>query len=224
MKEMMKNLFIIDHPLVKHKLSKLRSKTTNKKVFKELIEEIAIIETYEATSDIPMYSQGIETPLCKTDANFVDEKKITIVPILRAGLGMIPGVWKMLPNARIEHIGLYRNEETLEPVEYYTKISPNLSGRRFIIIDPMIATGGSICKVLDTIMSMGGVNIKVIAIIVAPEGIRHIHAKFPQVPIYAAALDDHLDVHGYIVPGLGDAGDRIFGTLNEEPAPADHSV
>ncbi len=215
-KEVQKNLFIIEHPLVKHKLSKLRLKTTNKKVFKELVEELAIIETYEATRDIPIYSQKIDTPIAESEAHFVDEKKITIVPILRAGLGMVEGVWKMLPNAKVEHIGIYRNEKTLEPVQYYMKISPNVSGRRFLVIDPMVATGGSIVKVLDILYSMGAKNIKVIAIIVAPEGINAIHSKFPEVPVFAAALDERLNDKGYIVPGLGDAGDRIFGTLDEE--------
>ncbi len=220
----MKNLVVIDHPLVKHKLSKLRAKTTNKKVFKELLEELAIITTIEATRDIPMYSQPIDTPISRTEGHFVDEKKITVVPILRAGLGMVEGVIKMMPNARVEHIGLYRNEDTLEPVEYYTKISPNLSGRRFIVVDPMIATGGSICRVLAAITQLGGINIKVIAVIAAPEGVKKIHAQYPNVPIYTAALDDHLNSHGYIVPGLGDAGDRVFGTLNDAPPPASHTV
>ena len=216
MKEVMKNLFIIDHPLVKHKLSKLRLKTTNKKVFKELIEELSVIETYEATKDIPMYNEPIETPLMKAEGHFIDEKKITIVPILRAGLGMVEGAWRMLPNAKVEHIGLYRNEETLQPIEYYVKISSNVRGRRFLVIDPMVATGGSIKKVLEILTASGAQNIKVISIIVSPEGVRSIHKKFPHIPIYAAALDDSLNEKGYILPGLGDAGDRIFGTLNED--------
>jgi len=207
----MNNLFISEHPLIKHKLSKLRDKSTEPKKFRELIREIAGLLIYEATSDLLLHRKRVETPLTTTDC-FELEEKIGLVPILRAGLGMVEGVWGLMPSAEVWHIGIYRDEKTLKPVEYYNKlpIEPRVSV--CLILDPMLATGGSATATIDVLKHWGVKRIKFVGIIGAPEGIQLVTANHPDVPLYLAAVDDHLNDIGYIVPGLGDAGDRQFGT------------
>ena len=184
---------IMDHPLVAHKLTIMRDKNTSVKDFRELVSEIGMLITYEATRDLPLTTKHIETPICEMDAPTLAGRKFVVVPILRAGLGLVDGVLRMVPSARVGHIGMYRDEETLEPHPYFCKMPKDVAERDVLIVDPMLATGGSAAEA-------------------APEGIEHIQKLYPDVEIYAGALDDHLNEHGYIVPGLGDAGDRIFGT------------
>ncbi|MCF2556998.1 uracil phosphoribosyltransferase [Fournierella massiliensis] len=209
---MNKQPMIVSHPLIQHKVSLLRNKSTGTKEFKELVSELAMLLCYEATRDLPTEEVEIETPIAVAHTQVLAGRKLALVPILRAGLGMVDGMLSLLPAAKIGHIGLYRNEETLEPVEYYCKLPSDIQEREVIVLDPMLATGGSARDAITQIKKRGAQNIKFIGIIAAPEGLKALHEAHPDVDIYVAALDDHLNEKGYIVPGLGDAGDRIFGT------------
>ena len=209
---MSKQPMILDHPLVQHKVSLLRNKNTGTKEFKELVSELATLLCYEATRDLPTEEVEIETPVAVAHTRVLAGRKLALVPILRAGLGMVDGMLTLLPAAKVGHIGLYRNEETLEPVEYYCKLPADIAERDVIVLDPMLATGGSARDAITQIKKRGARSIKFIGIIAAPEGLAKLHESHPDVDIYVAALDDHLNENGYIVPGLGDAGDRIFGT------------
>ena len=207
-----KNVHIVDHPLLLHKLTILRDKNTSTKDFRELVSEIGMLLTYEATRDLPLTEREVETPLCKTMGPAIQGKKFAVVPILRAGLGLVDGVLRMVPSARVGHIGLYRNEETPQPVKYFCKMPKDIAERDVLIVDPMLATGGSAAAAIGFMKEYGCRNIKLMVLVAAPEGIALIQKEHPDVPIYCGAVDDHLNEHGYIVPGLGDAGDRIFGT------------
>ncbi len=207
----MKNVFPSKHPLVMHKLTKLRDQRTEPKKFRELIREIAALLTYEATSDLLITPKQIETPLESTGGESL-QHKIGLVPILRAGLGMTEGVWELMPSAEVWHIGLYRDEETLKPVEYYNKLPIEPTVSVCLILDPMLATGGSVIATVDILKEWGVEKIKFIGVIASPEGISALHDKHPDVNIHLAAIDRELNEHGYILPGLGDAGDRQFGT------------
>ena len=202
----------IKHPLIEHKLGILRNKKTGTKEFRELISEITLFLCYEAMKDAKIYEEEIETPITKMTVNRLNENHYVFVPILRAGTGMIDGIVKMIPNAKIGHIGLYRNEETLEPVKYLFKMPKNIRDKEIIIIDPMLATGGSGCAAIQMLKDEGVKDIKFLCVIAAPEGIKRMQKEHPDVKIYCGKIDDHLNEIGYIVPGLGDAGDRIFGT------------
>ena len=204
---------IVNHPLVQHKLTLMRQKETGTKDFRELLEEIAMLMAYEITRDLPLEDVEIETPVAACHAKKLVGKKLGIVPILRAGLGMLDGILTLVPAARVGHIGLYRDPETLEPVEYYAKLPSGVEDRTLIVPDPMLATGGSASAALTMLKQKGAKNIILMCLVSAPEGIRRVAADHPDVPIYVAAVDKCLNEHGYIVPGLGDAGDRIFGTL-----------
>jgi uracil phosphoribosyltransferase len=203
---------IFDHPLIQHKLSIMRDKNTGNKQFRELLDEIAMLMVYEVARDLPTQDVEIETPICKTTVKMLAGKPIGIIPILRAGLGMVDGITNLIPNAKIGHIGLYRDPETLQPVEYYCKLPNDIADREIIVLDPMLATGGSASAAIGFIKSHGGRHIRLMCIIGAPEGADKVMADHPDVDVYVAAMDSHLNEHGYIVPGLGDAGDRIFGT------------
>lgn len=205
------NLTVLDHPLIQHKLSFLRHHETPKKLFKELVDEIATLMAYEVTRDLPLKEVPIRTPLEDMVARRIRGKKPVIVPILRAGLGMVEGIVRLIPGARVGHIGLYRNEETLEPVEYYFKIPPP-EKRDFIVVDPMLATGGSASAAIGFLKAREVESIRFMCVVAAPEGVMRMEKDHPDVPIFTAALDRGLDENGYIVPGLGDAGDRLFGT------------
>lgn len=203
---------IMDHPLIKHKLAILRDKATGTKAFRETISEIAMLMCYEATRNLPTEHINVETPMGVADCGVLSGKKLAIVPILRAGLGMVDGLLALLPSAKVGHIGLYRNEETLEPVEYYCKLPKDVAEREVIIVDPMLATGGSAVDAITQIKKRGVRHIKFMCIIAAPEGIARVEREHPDVEVFCAARDEKLNDIGYIVPGLGDAGDRIFGT------------
>ena len=205
-------LHIVDHPLVQHKLSVMRDKNTSVKDFRALVGEIAMLLTYEATRDLPMTTRTIETPICSYEAPVLAGKKLAIVPILRAGLGFEDGILTLVPSARVAHIGMYRDEETLEPHVYFCKMPKDIAERDIMIVDPMLATGGSAEAAITEMKKRGCRNIKLMVLLAAPEGIERIQKTHPDVDIYCGAVDDHLNEHGYIVPGLGDAGDRIFGT------------
>ena len=205
-------LHIVDHPLVQHKLSVMRDKNTSVKDFRALVGEIAMLLTYEATRDLPMTTRTIETPICSYEAPVLAGKKLAIVPILRAGLGFEDGILTLVPSARVAHIGMYRDEETLEPHFYFLKYPKDIAGRDVLIVDPMLATGGSGVSAVDFIKEHGGKKIKFMAIIAAPEGLKRLHEAHPDVQIYVGHLDRCLNENAYICPGLGDAGDRIFGT------------
>lgn len=209
---MNENTHILNHPLLQHKLTILRSKDTSTKDFRELVSEIAMLMTYEATRDLPLEDVEVDTPVARGTFKTLSGKKLAIVPILRAGLGMVDGVLKMIPAARVGHIGLFRDPETLEPVKYYCKMPADIAERDVIIVDPMLATGGSASAAIDFMKEYGCKHIKLMSVLTAPEGIARIEKDHPDVEIYVAAMDDHLNEHGYIIPGLGDAGDRIFGT------------
>ncbi len=206
------NVFVFDHPLIKHKIAILRDKKTGMKEFRELIEEITTIMTYESTRDIKLEKVTVETPLEKTEQYKVPEESVAIVPILRAGLGMVNGVHKVFPTARVGHIGMYRNEETLQPQEYYCKLPDGIDKKTVFLVDPMLATGGSACDALDALKKRGCKNIKFMAVIGVPEGVEKVAKAHPDVQIYVSTLDRQLNENGYILPGLGDAGDRLFGT------------
>ena len=208
----MSNVHVFDHPLIQHKLSILRDKDTGAKAFRELVSEIATLMCYEATRDLPMEEVLIETPVATAKCRHIAGKKLAIVPILRAGLGMVDGMFTLMPNVKVGHIGLYRDPQTLEPVKYYYKMPPDISERDVIIVDPMLATGGSACDAITQIKKRGARSIKFLGIVAVPEGINKLREMHPDVDIYVGALDEGLNDIGYIVPGLGDAGDRIFGT------------
>ena len=208
----MSKVVVFDHPLIQHKLSIMRDKNTGCKEFRELLDEISMLMVYEVTRDLPTEEVEIETPICKTKTKMLGGRSIAIVPILRAGLGMVDGVINLVPAARVGHIGLYRDPKTLEPVEYYCKLPEDSENRELLILDPMLATGGSASAAINFIKKRGCSHMRLVNLIAAPEGIARIQKDHPDVDIYVAALDDHLNDHGYIVPGLGDAGDRLFGT------------
>lgn len=208
----MSKLFVMDHPLIKHKITMLRSKDTVVKDFRELAYEISLLMGYEATKDLTTKEIDVETPLVKTKGLAI-EKQVAIVPILRAGLGMVDAFTSLIPAAKVGHIGLYRDHETLQPVEYYCKLPTDIEKRQVLVTDPMLATGGSAVAAIQFIKDRGAKRIKLICLIGAPEGVKAVQDAHPDVDIYVGALDDRLNEHGYIVPGLGDAGDRLFGTL-----------
>jgi uracil phosphoribosyltransferase len=210
--KMMGKIHVLDHPLIQHKLSLIRDKETGSKEFRELVEELALLMAYEVTRDLPLKEVEIETPVAKAKAKVISGKKLGIIPILRAGLGMVDGMLKLIPAAKVGHIGLYRDPETLEPVEYYCKLPYDVEERELIVIDPMLATGGSASAAIDFIKQRGAKSIKLMCLIAAPEGIERVRRDHQDVDIYVAAVDKCLNEHGYIVPGLGDAGDRLFGT------------
>ena len=205
-------LHVINHPMVQHKLTIMRDKNTGSKDFRELLKEISLLMGYEVTREIPLEDVEIETPICKMTAKEVSGRKLAIVPILRAGMGMVEGLHELVPVAKVGHIGLYRNEETHEPVVYYCKLPEDIQERMVIVTDPMLATGGSACDALTMLKKAGCSNIRLMCLVGAPEGIEKVRMAHPDVDIYLAAVDDHLNENAYIVPGLGDAGDRIFGT------------
>ena len=203
---------VIDHPLIQHKLTHIRDVTTGTKEFRELLDEIAMLMTYELTRNLNLEEVEIQTPVAKCKAKVLAGKKMGVVPILRAGLGMVNGVLKIIPAARVGHVGLYRDPQTLQPVEYYCKLPTDVQERDLIVIDPMLATGGSCVAAIDLVKKHGAKNIKLMCLVGAPEGVQAVNDAHPDVEIYAASVDECLNDHGYIIPGLGDAGDRIFGT------------
>lgn len=208
----MKNVFVFEHPLIQHKVSLLRDKNTNTKEFRELVSEIAMLMGYEVTRNMPLKEVEIETPVGIARTKVISGKKLGIVPILRAGLGMVDGMLRLLPMAKVGHIGLYRDPETLEPVEYYCKLPVDAEEREIVVLDPMLATGGSASAAIKYIKDRGVKSIKLMCLIAANAGIERINKDHPDVEIYCAAVDEKLNDHGYIIPGLGDAGDRLFGT------------
>ncbi len=206
------SVHVLNHPLIAHKLHILRSKETGVKEFREIVGEIATLMCYEATRELPLEEVTVETPVAPAVCHRLAGKKLAIVPILRAGLGMVDGLLTLLPSAKVGHVGLFRNEETLEPVKYYYKMPPDIAQRHVFVVDPMLATGGSAIAAIDFLKEDGVQKITMLNLLAAPEGVAAVQAAHPDVEVYVAALDDHLNEHGYIVPGLGDAGDRIFGT------------
>lgn len=208
----MSKVYVFDHPLIQHKLTYIRDKNTGTKEFRELVDEVATLMAFEITRDLPLEEIEIETPVTTAKTKVLSGKKIAIVPILRAGIGMVDGVLKLIPAAKVGHIGLYRDPETLKPVEYYAKLPADVEERDFIIVDPMLATGGSAVEAINSLKKRGAKNIKFMCLIAAPEGVKAIQDQHDDVDIYIASLDEKLNDHGYIVPGLGDAGDRLFGT------------
>ena len=208
----MSQLHVINHPMIQHKLSIMRDKETGSKDFRQLLKEISLLMGYEVTRDIALDEVNIETPICKMVAKQVKGRKLAIIPILRAGLGMVEGLLELVPVARVGHIGLYRNEETHEPVVYYFKVPEDIDTRMVIVTDPMLATGGSASDAISMLKEKGCTNIRLMCLVGVPEGIERVQREHPDVDIYLAAVDDHLNENAYIVPGLGDAGDRIFGT------------
>jgi uracil phosphoribosyltransferase len=208
----MAELHVLEHPLLQHKLSVIRDKRTSVKEFREIVSEIAMLMCYEATRDLPLEEIEIETPVAKAKVRTIAGKKLAIVPILRAGLGMVDAMIQLIPTAKVGHIGLYRDPETLQPVEYYCKMPPDINERDVIIVDPMLATGGSASAAAQFIKNYNTRSIKLMCIIAAPDGVKKMQSDHPDVDIFTAAVDERLNDHGYIIPGLGDAGDRIFGT------------
>ena len=208
----MNKVVITDHPLIQHKLTLMRKTSTGSKDFRELLTEITMLMGYEVTKDLQLRDVEIETPIQKTMAKELDGKKLAIVPILRAGIGMVDGFISLIPAARVGHIGLYRAPETCEPVEYYCKLPQDIGEREVFLVDPMLATGGSATAAIELLRARGAKNIRMINLVAAPEGIAAVHEKYPEVNIYVASVDEKLNDHKYIVPGLGDAGDRLFGT------------
>lgn len=206
------NVTVMDHPLIQHKLSILRDKNTGSKQFRELVKELAMLMAFEATRDFQLAETTVQTPIIETRTYVLAGKKVAVIPILRAGLGMVDGILELIPAARVGHIGLYRDPETLQPVEYYCKLPEDISERDILIVDPMLATGGSAAAAIQFLRDRGAKNISLLVLIAAPEGIKEVVECAGDVKIYAAAVDSHLNDHGYIVPGLGDAGDRLFGT------------
>ncbi|MGL5692812.1 MAG: uracil phosphoribosyltransferase [Peptostreptococcaceae bacterium] len=208
----MNNVIVTDHPLIQHKLTLMRDKNTGSKDFRELLTEITMLMGYEITRNLPLEDAEIETPVVKTTCKMIQGKKLGIVPILRAGLGMVDGLVNLMPAAKIGHVGLYRDPETLQPVEYYCKLPQDMNEREMLIVDPMLATGGSAVAAIDVLKKNGATNIKLVNLVAAPEGIKEVQKYHPEVDIYVASIDEKLNDHGYIVPGLGDAGDRLYGT------------
>ncbi len=209
----MSKVILVDHPMIQHKLSFMRSKEADTKDFREMLEEISMLMGYEVLRDMPLEDKEIETPICKMTAKVLAGRAPAIVPILRAGLGMVGGIWKLIPSAKVGHIGLYRDPVTAKPVEYYCKLPSDIENRQVILVDPMLATGGSGADAIAMLKEHGARNIRFMCLIAAPEGIAVVQKAHPDVGIYVAAVDEKLNDHAYIVPGLGDAGDRIFGTL-----------
>ncbi|HEX9581942.1 MAG TPA: uracil phosphoribosyltransferase [Gemmatimonadales bacterium] len=209
---MFANLIVVAHPLIQHKVTKLRDRNTATRDFKALVNEIAMLMAYEATKDLSLEPTKVETPLEPTTGHQVAGKKLALVPILRAGLGMVDGIMQLIPSARVGHIGLYRDHDTLEPVHYYFKIPGDEEDRLFFVLDPMLATGGSAVQAVAALKQVGARRIRFLCIVAAPEGVQRMLEQHPDVPVYAAALDRQLNASGYILPGLGDAGDRLFGT------------
>lgn len=209
---MFKNLTVVSHPLVQHKLTLMREKDTSTASFRQLLREISLLLAYEVTRELPMTTKKIETPLCDMDAPAIDGKKLALISILRAGNGLLDGILELIPAARVGFVGLYRDHETLQPVQYYYKVPDHLDERVTIVVDPMLATGNSSAAAISLLKKSGAKNIRFLCLLAAPEGIRHMNAEHPDVPIVTASVDSHLNELGYIVPGLGDAGDRMFGT------------
>lgn len=203
---------VIDHPLIQHKLTIIRDINCGTKVFREVVDEIAMLMAYEVSRDMPLEDVEIETPLTKSIQKTLTGKKVAIIPILRAGIGMVDGMTELIPAAKIGHIGLYRDHDSLEPVEYFVKLPADIAERQLFVVDPMLATGGSAIMAIDALKKRGGNNIKFVCLVAAPEGVKALQEAHPDVDIYTAGLDEKLDENGYIVPGLGDAGDRLFGT------------
>lgn len=208
----MAKVHVFDHPLIQHKLSYIRDEQTGTKEFRELVDEVGMLMAYEVTRDLELDDVTVKTPVTEMTAKRLSGKKIAVVPILRAGLGMTDGVLKLIPAARVGHIGLYRDPETLQPVEYFAKLPQDIEERDFIVVDPMLATGGSAIEAINSLKKRGATKIRFMCLIAAPEGVKLLQEAHPDVDIYIAALDEKLNDHGYIVPGLGDAGDRLFGT------------
>lgn len=208
----MSNLFILDHPLIQHKITHIRNVETGTKMFRELVDEVSMLMAFEITRELPLRKVTINTPVVRTESNVIAGKKIGLIPILRAGLGMVDGMLELLPSAKVGHIGLYRDPETLLPIEYYVKLPPDIEERDLIVLDPMLATGGSANDAIDSLKKRGAKSIKLMCLIAAPEGVELIQKNHPDVDIYLGDLDEKLDEKGYIIPGLGDAGDRLFGT------------
>ena len=208
----MGKIYVFDHPLIQHKVSQIRNKETSTKDFRQIVKEIAMLMTFESSRDLPLKEVEIETPICKTTVNVLEGEDVAVVPILRAGLGMVDGVLEIIPNAKVGHVGFYRDPETHEPVEYYCKMPEDIDKRKIFVTDPMLATGGSAVAAIDFVKQRGGKDIVFMCLIAAPEGIEVLKKAHPDVDIYIAAKDECLNEHAYIVPGLGDAGDRIFGT------------
>ncbi|WP_227937036.1 uracil phosphoribosyltransferase [Alkalihalobacillus deserti] len=208
----MSKVFVFDHPLIQHKLTYIRDKKTGTKEFRELVDEVAGLMAFEITRDLPTQDVTVETPVGMAKSKRIAGKKLGLVPILRAGLGMVDGILRMIPAAKVGHVGLYRDPETLHPVEYYVKLPTDVEEREFIVIDPMLATGGSAVEAINSLKKRGAKTIKLMCLVAAPEGVEIVKEAHPDVDIYLAAMDEKLNDHGYIVPGLGDAGDRLFGT------------
>ncbi len=208
----MSNCQVVKHPLIQHKLSILRRADVSTKEFRELVDEIGMLMAYEVSRDLPVHDVEIDTPVAHMTAQELAGKKLAVVPILRAGIGMVDGILKLIPAARVGHIGMYRDEETFKPVEYLVKLPTDIAERQIFLVDPMLATGGSAILAIDSLKKRNANNIKFVCLVAAPEGVKAVQEAHPDIDIYVAALDDHLNEHGYIVPGLGDAGDRLFGT------------
>ncbi|CAM3765076.1 uracil phosphoribosyltransferase [Alkalicoccus chagannorensis] len=208
----MGKVYVFDHPLIQHKLSYIRNKETGTKEFRELTNEVAGLMAFEITRELPLQDVKVQTPVAESTCQMIAGKKLGIVPILRAGLGMVDGMLELIPAAKVGHVGLYRDPETLEPVEYYVKLPKDTSERDFIVVDPMLATGGSAIEAINVMKNRGAKNIRLMCLVAAPEGVEKMQEAHPDVDIYLAALDEKLNEKGYIVPGLGDAGDRLFGT------------
>ena len=209
---LMSNCQVVKHPLIQHKLSILRRADVSTKEFRELVDEIGMLMAYEVSRDLPVQDVEIDTPVAHMTAQELAGKKLAVVPILRAGIGMVDGFLKLIPAARVGHIGMYRDEETFKPVEYLVKLPTDIAERQIFLVDPMLATGGSAILAIDSLKKRNANNIKFVCLVAAPEGVKAVQEAHPDIDIYVAALDDHLNEHGYIVPGLGDAGDRLFGT------------
>jgi len=206
------HVHVLNHPLIQHKLTHIRDKSTGTKEFRSLVQEVAMLMAYEITRDLPLVDVEVQTPVATAKTRVIEGKTLALVAVLRAGLGMLDGILAMIPNAKVGHVGMYRDPDTLQPIEYYCKLPPNIEERDVIVVDPMLATGGSAVAAIQTVKNRGAKALKLMCLVAAPEGIAKVQAAHPDVQIYVAAVDDALNDHGYIVPGLGDAGDRLFGT------------